>query len=663
MMPKISIIMPVYNDGEYVERAVNSILDQTLDDIEIICVNDGSTDNSLEVLRGLESKYDSIKVISQENKGVAHARNLAMGEATGEYIGFLDADDVFIDKDCFEKMYDVAHTNDANMVTGNIFIWNPDGSFSDFIYLEYYTEEKALLPEEYGIPFSFYKCIFKREFLEKNNIIFPILTKGEDPAFLAEVLSKLDKFYAVPTDVYAYYYVDGSTKYNHYGNFLDQISQYKLVLEHFSEPRFYKRKQEFRGLLIGFIDMMGVKGAKNVLKAIREVFCEDEDKETLRDCEDYFHFKYENNEELKDLAKLTKNPEKPRISVVIPIFKDYDELNLDCLHNQTFDDFDVNVFTDKPAGELEKIIGLGNDGISVYGTDEKSYLNDVLEKIKGEFVFFCNPEDDINEKHLKELYKNIIANGSDLVLNELNEISYEKYPNLFNFKEIFKVNFNRFNFNHEEAKNQVLNSFFTPNMALYKKSFLKEHFDEFNGIGSNEFFMLFNLINAKFISFCPFTSYDYSFDDIENNFTDFKELDEKFDSIKEFLIENGHFSEFEGIFDDYKVDFGFKHLNVLKSEEFFNGFRDYILNGSEISPETLDINDKNFNLFLDSQSFQEYDLKIKLNELAAEKDELLNENEKLIADVDKLKKKKNEIINSKSWKITKPLRFIRNFRF
>lgn len=663
-MPKISVIMPVYNDAKYLEEAIDSIINQTLDDVEIVCVNDGSTDNSLDILRELESDFDFIKVFSQENKGVAHARNFAMENCTGEYLAFLDADDIFIDKDCLEKLYMVAKDNEANMVSGNIKLWNGEGSFSDFTHLEYYTEEKMILPWDYGIPFSFTKAIFKRKFLSDNNIMFPILTKGEDPVFLAEILSKLDKLYAVPTDVYAYRFFSGASaaqKYTNYGNYLDQITQYHLVFKHLSDPKFDKYRQEFRGQLIGFIDMMGINGAKDTLKAIREVFAED--KETLRDCEDYFHFKYENNEELKDLAKLTKNPEKPRISVVIPIFKDYDELNLDCLHNQTFDDFDVNVFTDKPAGELEKIIGLGNDGISVYGTDEKSYLNDVLEKIKGEFVFFCNPEDDINEKHLKELYKNIIANGSDLVLNELNEISYEKYPNLFNFKEIFKVNFNRFNFNHEEAKNQVLNSFFTPNMALYKKSFLKEHFDEFNGIGSNEFFMLFNLINAKFISFCPFTSYDYSFDDIENNFTDFKELDEKFDSIKEFLIENGHFSEFEGIFDDYKVDFGFKHLNVLKSEEFFNGFRDYILNGSEISPETLDINDKNFNLFLDSQSFQEYDLKIKLNELAAEKDELLNENEKLIADVDKLKKKKNEIINSKSWKITKPLRFIRNFRF
>ena len=663
-MPKISIIIPVYNDGENVERAINSILNQTLHDVEIVCVNDGSTDNSLDVLRDIESEYDCVKVFSQENKGVAHARNLAMEKATGEYIGFLDADDVYIDEDCLERLYDVAHANDAGMATGNIFIWNQDGSFSDFVHLEYYTEEKVLLPEEYGIPFSFTKCIYKREFLEKHNIVFPILTKGEDPAFLAEVLSKLDKFYAVPTDVYAYGFISGvhaAQKYTKYGNYLDQITQYDLVFKHLSDPKFDKYRQEFRGLLFGFIDMMGPNGAHNVLKAIREVFVDD--KETLRDCEDYIYFKYENNDDLKDLVKFEKNPEKPRISVVVPAFGDSmeNEINLDCILNQSFDDFDINIFTDNE--NFENICDLNNDKISVHEINENTFFNDVLDKIKGEFVFFFNPKDNVAKKHLKELYKNIIPNSSDLALNGVKETSYVGYPNLFNYRDVLKVNFNKFNFNHSDAKDQVLNSFFTPIVGLYRKSFLEKNFVEFKNIGSNDFFMLFYLLKAKFMSFCIYVNYEYSFDNIKNNFNDFKDLEAKFDLIKEFLMELDYFDEFEDIFLDYKANFSFKHLEVFKSEEFYNDFKEYLLKDSEISLDSLRTTNKNFNKFLDSNSAYEYELRINIDKLNKEKQKLLKDNKKLKKDVKKLKNKKNKIIKSKSWKITKPLRFVKNFRF
>ena len=75
------------------------------------------------------------------------------------------------------------------MVTGNIKLLNKEGKFSPFAHLEYYADYKEILPEEYGIPWSFYKSIYKKEFLDENNILFPDLFKGQDSVFLAEVLS------------------------------------------------------------------------------------------------------------------------------------------------------------------------------------------------------------------------------------------------------------------------------------------------------------------------------------------------------------------------------------------------------------------------------------------------------------------------------------------
>ena len=131
-MVKISVIIPVYNDGEYIQKSIESILNQSLKDIEIICVNDGSTDDSLDILNRISKENDCIKVFNQENQGPAIARNKGIHEAVGEYIGFLDADDFFIDNDALERLYDVAKLNNANMVSGNIKLVDSDGNFSPF---------------------------------------------------------------------------------------------------------------------------------------------------------------------------------------------------------------------------------------------------------------------------------------------------------------------------------------------------------------------------------------------------------------------------------------------------------------------------------------------------------------------------------------------------
>lgn len=104
---KISVIVPVFNAEKYLKMCLNSLVSQTLKNIEIICIDDGSTDNSLAILDKFKSKDDRIKIIKQKNYGVSMARNNGISEAQGEYIGFVDADD-WVDKDFFEKLYNAA---------------------------------------------------------------------------------------------------------------------------------------------------------------------------------------------------------------------------------------------------------------------------------------------------------------------------------------------------------------------------------------------------------------------------------------------------------------------------------------------------------------------------------------------------------------------------
>lgn len=241
-MVGISIIMPVYNAENFLETSCNSVYNQTFKDVELICVDDGSTDGSLSKLYELKEKYNFIKIYTQENQGSGKARNYGMDNACGEYIAFLDADDIFVDNDALEKMYDYGIKHNADMVGGNLKRVSIDGKLEDnFNYKEgnyaFFSKFEIIKPEEYGVPWAFYKNIFRRDFLNNFNIRFPDLKRGQDPVLLAEILVNIDKIYAVPVDLYGYNYAAGggaNSKVDDYTKKFDYIKHFKdtfVILE------------------------------------------------------------------------------------------------------------------------------------------------------------------------------------------------------------------------------------------------------------------------------------------------------------------------------------------------------------------------------------------------------------------------------------------------
>jgi glycosyltransferase involved in cell wall biosynthesis len=118
-MTKVSVVVPVYNVEKYLEECLDSIIAQTLQDIEIICVNDGSTDRSAEILDRYAQKDPRITVITQTNQGPSKARNIGIAQTKGEYIGFVDSDDI-IAADFLEKLYIAAKKYDADVAMTNI---------------------------------------------------------------------------------------------------------------------------------------------------------------------------------------------------------------------------------------------------------------------------------------------------------------------------------------------------------------------------------------------------------------------------------------------------------------------------------------------------------------------------------------------------------------
>ncbi len=203
---KISVIVPVYNTEDYLERCLNSLITQTIQDIEIICVNDGSSDGSLNILKKFERKDARIKVINQPNLGVSSARNNAMKIAQGEYIGFVDSDD-WVAKDFYEKLYDAAITYKCDIACGEMLRHTKNGykSFSGVKKLKVYkkTTDKY---RACNIPRKCYTTnkIYKRELLLKYNCYFVVGRTFEDITWTHITIDKLGELITVPKAIYYY---------------------------------------------------------------------------------------------------------------------------------------------------------------------------------------------------------------------------------------------------------------------------------------------------------------------------------------------------------------------------------------------------------------------------------------------------------------------------
>ena len=202
---KISIIIPIYNDEIYLHQCLNSLVKQSLKDLEIICVNDESTDRSEEVIKEFSNVDDRVKYFSMgKNSGSGLSRNKGLEFANGEYVSFVDSDDHVLGDDVYEKMYNYAHKNDADMVSANLKSFNDDGEYFSNNFSIEYREELSIRPQDYGIPWFHQKNIYKKKFLIEHNIVYPDYKRGQDPVFLAKVLKNIKMIYCLPIDFYAY---------------------------------------------------------------------------------------------------------------------------------------------------------------------------------------------------------------------------------------------------------------------------------------------------------------------------------------------------------------------------------------------------------------------------------------------------------------------------
>lgn len=211
-MVKVSITVPVYNVEKYLEKCLDSLIGQTLKDIEIICINDGSTDNSLSILEKYAKKDSRIKIINQENQGIANTRNKSIKLAQGEYIGFVDSDD-WVSCDFFEKLYNAALKYEADIAAAGI-IRATDKHEKMFLEFkkETVTNNTDKKFEICDIPDKSYVCnkIYKLSKIRYFGLKFKNDVTYEDIIFTPEAVHKLGTLVTVPDTYYFYYKRQGS---------------------------------------------------------------------------------------------------------------------------------------------------------------------------------------------------------------------------------------------------------------------------------------------------------------------------------------------------------------------------------------------------------------------------------------------------------------------
>ena len=208
--PKISVIVPVFNMERYLRAALDSALAQTLREIEIICVDDGSTDSSPAVLAEYAARDSRVRVITQENAGVGPARNVGIRAARGEFVAFLDPDDLLPDASVYEALYFYAKENRVRVCGGGVCSlandgkrYFPDASWGTNVD-QAFPREGFMRFADWQFDYGFYRYIFERRLLLDDEIFFPPYIRYQDPPFCARALEAAGEFYALRRTTYVF---------------------------------------------------------------------------------------------------------------------------------------------------------------------------------------------------------------------------------------------------------------------------------------------------------------------------------------------------------------------------------------------------------------------------------------------------------------------------
>ncbi|MBU3142618.1 glycosyltransferase [Clostridium sp. CF012] len=266
-MPEIvvSLIMPVYNVEAYIEKCLCSALSQTLTDIEIIVVNDGSTDNSMKIVNSFASKYNNLRIINKENGGLSSARNSGLEIARGKYIAFIDSDD-YIDKAMIEEMYASARDRQLDIVCCNLTKVDSEGTIlgqekNIVDYDRIYNKDEVIRAYlTNNIPAYAWNKLYSKSLFVQGNITYPEGMLYEDIGTTFELFFKADRVGFIDEPLYSYVQREGAiTKVPSFKAGRDIISTVNNIKSSLNESElYYKYEEVFQSFSLKYLFLANV---------------------------------------------------------------------------------------------------------------------------------------------------------------------------------------------------------------------------------------------------------------------------------------------------------------------------------------------------------------------------------------------------------------------
>ena len=248
-MKSVSVIVPFYNVENYIERCLETLVEQTLEDIEIIIVNDGSKDGSKIIVDKFIKKYpEKIVYLEKENGGLSDARNYAIPYAKGEYIAFLDSDD-YVEKTMYKDMYELAKKENSDMVEcDSYWEYSLDRKKEDIGII--YSGKKEMLEK---IRVVAWNKLIKRDILEKSKIVFPKGLRYEDVEFTYKLVPYLDKVSFLKKPCVHYIQREGSISNNQNERNKEIFDVLNNVIQFYKENGLYEEyKNELEYIYIRY---------------------------------------------------------------------------------------------------------------------------------------------------------------------------------------------------------------------------------------------------------------------------------------------------------------------------------------------------------------------------------------------------------------------------
>ncbi len=441
-MPKVSVLVPIFNVEKYLEECLDSIVNQTLKDIEIICINDGSTDSSLSVIKKYAKKDTRIVLVDKKNSGYGDSMNRGLKKATGEYIGIVESDD-WIELDMFEKLYETALDGQAEVVKANFYNYytNPaykhlDGTIEKVVnsketgqIIDTSTQNTIMWQQP-----SIWSSIYKKDFLKSNDINF-LPSPGasyQDVGFNFKVWATAQRVIFLEEAFLHYRKDNDNSSINNPGKVYCVSDEYRDIEKFLRKKDLFEKFKEVMystqwGGYRWNIDRLSPELAAEFITHASKEYSKALEKGD-------FVYAYFDVNDSRQINELINNPSRAiarksaysnaKVSVIVPVYnvQNYLERCLDSIINQSLKDIEIVAIDDGSTDKSSEILELyfnKDPRIQVFNSHNGglSYArNNGIRLSHADLLMFCDSDDYYNEETVSSMYNSITESKASLAV-------------------------------------------------------------------------------------------------------------------------------------------------------------------------------------------------------------------------------------------------------